>query len=307
MQQFTFDRYDTYDWYLKLGSLANVNAKYLQGKIPTWNDFVAHPDYDAFWKRQTMMPYIRSVNVPTLNVAGWWDQEDFYGPLPIYEALEKHDTARLNYLVVGPWNHGGWTRGAGDELGDDSVRQRDTGKYFREEVQAPWFAYWLKDKGKLDLPGGADLRGGQRISGGAGTTWPPKSRHASAASSTSTPDEEAVLRRGAARPERRVRRFDKLRVGSGASRCRTGSGRSRPTYFPGGSRWSTWLVEDQRFVDDRADVLSWETAPLEADVSIAGEVIAKLFASTTGSDADWIVKLIDVYPEEYPEDWELAG
>ena len=81
----------------------------------------------------------------------------------------------------------------------------------------------------------------------------------------------------------------------------------QPTYFPGGSKWSTWLVEDQRFVDDRADVLSWESAPLEDDLTIAGEVVAHLFASTTGSDADWIVKLIDVYPEDYPENWDLAG
>ena len=92
VQQFAFDRYDTFDWYLKLGPLANVNAKYLHGKIPTWNDYVAHPDYDEFWKRQTMVPHLTSVKVPTLNVAGWWDQEDFYGPVRIYDALEKHDT-----------------------------------------------------------------------------------------------------------------------------------------------------------------------------------------------------------------------
>src|SRR6185436_4842650 len=113
VQQFQFDRYDTFDWYLDLGSLANANIRYLREKIPTWNDFVAHPDYDAFWKRQTMIPYLREVKVPTLNVAGWWDQEDFYGPLRIYEALEKNDPRHVNRLVVGPWNHGGWTRGAG--------------------------------------------------------------------------------------------------------------------------------------------------------------------------------------------------
>ena len=87
------DRYDTYEWYLNLGPLANVNAKYFHGKIPTWNDFVNHPDYDAFWKRQAFAPWLTRVTVPTLNVAGWWDQEDFYGPLKIYELLEKHDTA----------------------------------------------------------------------------------------------------------------------------------------------------------------------------------------------------------------------
>ena len=92
VQQFAFDRYDTFGWYLDLGPLSNANAKYLHGKIPTWNDFVAHPDYDDFWKRQTMIPSFRDVKVPTLNVAGWWDQEDFYGPVRIYDALEKHDS-----------------------------------------------------------------------------------------------------------------------------------------------------------------------------------------------------------------------
>src|SRR5437667_1450752 len=105
VQPFTFDRYDTFDWYLSLGPLSNVNAKYLHGKIPTWNDYVAHPDYDEFWKRQTMVPHLTGVKVPTLNVAGWWDQEDFYGPVRIYDALERFDSQHLNYLVVGPWRH----------------------------------------------------------------------------------------------------------------------------------------------------------------------------------------------------------
>src|SRR6266851_6300730 len=118
VQQFTFDRYDTYDWYLSLGPLANVNKRYLHEKIPTWNDYVAHPDYDRFWTNQTMIPHLRDVKVPTLNVAGWWDQEDFYGPIQIYETLEPHDTNRQNFLVVGPWNHGGWSRGDGGSLGN---------------------------------------------------------------------------------------------------------------------------------------------------------------------------------------------
>src|SRR6187455_1323496 len=113
VQQFSFDRYDTFDWYLSLGPLSNANAKYLHDKIPTWNDFVAHPDYDEFWKKQTMIPKIKSVKVPTLSVAGWWDQEDFYGPITIYRLLEKYDKNNLNYLVVGPWNHGGWSGASG--------------------------------------------------------------------------------------------------------------------------------------------------------------------------------------------------
>jgi uncharacterized protein len=307
VQPFQFDRYDTFDWYLDLGPLANANRQYLHEKIPTWNDFVAHPDYDAFWKRQTMVPHLQSVKVPTLNVAGWWDQEDFYGPLAIYETLEKHDTGGMNYLVVGPWNHGGWTR-AGDTLGPVGFGS-DTAAYFRDQVQAPFFAYFLKDKGTHKFPEALTFETGTNR-WRSWQSWPP----------------------GGAKTSLHFRSGERLDVGGsppGDGNRESGVAsrtadydefvsdpahpvpyRHRPiqaTYFPGGSKWSTWLVEDQRFVDDRADVLSWESEPLKANVTIAGEVVAHLFASTTGTDADWIVKLIDVYPEEYPQDWNLAG
>src|SRR5215467_3400507 len=103
------DRHDTFDWYLGLGSLANVNRTLFHETLPTWNDFVKHPDYDAFWKRQAFAPWLKQVTVPTLNVAGWWDQEDFYGPIQAYEVQEKNDSKGLNFLVAGPWNHGGWS------------------------------------------------------------------------------------------------------------------------------------------------------------------------------------------------------
>jgi putative CocE/NonD family hydrolase len=315
VQPFQFDRYDTFDWYLDLGPLANANRQYLREKIPTWNDFVAHPDYDAFWKRQTMVPHIRSVTVPTLNVAGWWDQEDFYGPVAIYKTLERFDTGGLNYLVVGPWNHGGWTR-TGDSLGPIAFGS-DTAAHFRDQVQAPFFAYFLKDKGTRDFPEALTFETGTNR-WRRWDSWPPEE---------------------SARTALYFRAGERLEVGplpgsgsgsGGASRTEgTSAGgtavnydefvsdpahpvpyRQRPiqaTYFPGGSKWPTWLVEDQRFVDDRPDVLSWESQPLTADVTLAGEVVAHLFASTTGTDADWVVKLIDVYPEEYPQNWDLAG
>ncbi len=296
---FAFDRHDTFDWYLALGPLANADAKHLHGKIPTWNDFVAHPDYDEFWRRQTLIPHIRAVKVPTLNVAGWWDQEDFYGPIRIYEALERHDGAGLNHLVVGPWNHGGWSRGAGDRLGPIAF-DGSTAKYFRDEIQAPWFAHFLKDKGKLDLPEALTFESGSNR-WRRWDSWPP-----------SRATESRPLYFG---PEGRLS-FVAPAGPDEPSDCYVSDPahpvpyRHRPiqsTYFEGGSKWPTWLVEDQRFVDDRADVLSWETPPLEADLAIAGEVTARLFASTTGGDADWIVKLIDVYPEKYPENPDLAG
>jgi len=153
-EPFVFSDSDTYNWYLKLGSLAHVNETYLHGKIPSWNDFATHAAFDSFWQRQAVAPYVDRVTVPTLSVAGWWDQEDFYGPVRIYELLEKYDTKHLNYLVVGPWNHGGWAGATGANFGSATSQE------FRRNIQAPWFAYWLKDKGKLNLPEALTFEGG---------------------------------------------------------------------------------------------------------------------------------------------------
>jgi putative CocE/NonD family hydrolase len=297
---FDFDRHDTFDWYLSLGSLANVNARLFKGRIPTWNDFVAHPDYDEFWKRQTLIPQISDVKVPTLNVAGWWDQEDFYGPLAIYRALERHDTGGINYLVAGPWKHGGWGQGPADRLGAipfDSA----TGKFYREQIQAPWFAHHLKGEGELDMPEALTFEVGTN-QWRRWDAWPPTAR---------TEARPLYLRAGeklsfVAPTDSGVDAADSY-VSDPAHPVPYRHRPIQATYFPGGSTWSTWLVEDQRFVDDRPDVLTWESEPLAEDLTIAGEVVAHLFASTNGSDADWVVKLIDVYPERYPENWDLAG
>jgi predicted acyl esterase len=160
VQQFSFDRYDTFDWYLNLGSLANANAKYLHGKIPTWNDYVAHPDYDEFWKRQTMIPHLTSVKVPTLSVAGWWDQEDFYGPVRIYDELEKHDTQGINISRGRPLASRRVERRHGRFNRRDSLRQQHA-EYFREKIQAPFFAYYLKGQGHERLPAGDHVRSGR--------------------------------------------------------------------------------------------------------------------------------------------------
>jgi putative CocE/NonD family hydrolase len=322
VQQFSFDRYDTFDWYLSLGSLANANAKYLNGKIPTWNDYVAHPDYDEFWKRQTMIPHLTSVKVPTLNVAGWWDQEDFYGPVRIYDELEKHDAQGINYLVVGPWRHGGWSGGTGDSLGAIPFGS-NTAEYFRDKIQAPFFAYYLKDKGTKDFPQAITFESGAN-EWRRWDQWPPtkstelgslyfganellvlgdpKKGSPLQVAGTAAPSPSAAVE---AAPSLGLP-YDEY-VSDPAHPVPYRQRPIQPTYFPGGSKWSTWLVEDQRFVDDRADVLSWETTTLDADVTIAGDIVTHLFASTTGSDADWIVKLIDVYPENNPTNWNLAG
>jgi putative CocE/NonD family hydrolase len=297
-QPFEFDRHDTYQWYLDLGPLANVNAQHLHGKIPTWNDFVAHPNYDGFWQRQGAAPYLTRVTVPTLNVAGWWDQEDFYGPLKIYELLEPHDSTHVNSLVVGPWNHGGWAAAEGEKLGEIDFGS-PASRYFQDSILAPWFAHFLKDRGELRQAEAVTFEAGAN-QWRSWDAWPPHRGvsgrrlyfQAGGRLSFDAPTGASAFDSYVSDPAHPV------------------PYRHRPipaTYTPGGSGWPTWLVEDQRFVDDRPDVLTWETEPLTADVTIAGAVTAHLFVSTTGTDGDWIVKLIDVYPEDYSQDPKLAG
>ena len=145
---FAFDQYDTYSWYLKLGALANADRLYFHGNMPSWNNFVENPDHD-FWKRRAVTSHLKHTSVPTLNVAGWYDQEDFIGPTRIYATLEETDKDHLNYFVAGPWNHGGWMRGSGRTLGNIDF-ESDTAKYYRATILAPWFAYWLHGKGPLN-------------------------------------------------------------------------------------------------------------------------------------------------------------
>jgi putative CocE/NonD family hydrolase len=297
---FQFDRFDTYEWYLRLGALSNANKNYIHSTLPTWNDFVVHPNYDAFWKHQAMPFILTKPKVPNLNVAGWWDQEDFYGPMKIYEILEKNDPDHLNYLVAGPWNHGGWAHGPGNSLGAIPFGS-DTALYFRQKIEAPWFAYWLKGKGTLPLKEALLFQTGS-------DTW---------TSFDSWPPREAQTRNLYLREDGNLSFDPPQSAGAEAFDSYVSDPahpvpyRHRPidmTYpedHPGG--WYTWLVEDQRFVDQRPDVLTWRTATLDQDMALAGQVTAKLFASTTGTDSDWIVKLIDVYPETYPQDWKLSG
>ena len=296
---FEFDRFDTFQWYRDLGPLSNVDTKYTHGTLASWNDFVEHPDYDDFWKRQAVWRQLGAPKVPTLSVAGWWDQEDFYGPLKIYDTLEAHDSRHLNFLVVGPWNHGGWNQPDGNTLGAIDFGSA-TSRYFREKIQAPWFAHFLKDAGSADLPKVTTFEAGSN-QWRTWNAWPPVSQtvnrnlylRADGGLSFETPDGNQTA-------------FDSY-VSDPAHPVPYRHPPVPPTYAPGGSGWTTWLVEDQRFLDGRPDVLNWQTAPLSTDVPIAGDVVAHLFASTSGTDGDWIVKLIDVYPEQYPSDPKMAG
>ena len=290
------DKRDAYEWYLKLGALSNVDPKYLKEKYPTWNNFENHPDYDAFWQKQAFAPYLNHVTVPTLNVAGWWDQEDFYGPIKIYELLEKHDTENKNFLVVGPWNHGGWGRGDGDKLGRLNFGSA-TAEYFRNNIREPFFAYYLKDKKNPNLPEALTFRTGAN-EWVRHDSWTPK---------------EAVVKNLYLQADGKLSFDAPAQTGNPAfdeyvsDPANPVPYRPRPIEPGMGNPWRLWQTEDQRFVDHRPDVLTYATEPLPDDITVSGKIISNIFASTSGTDSDWIVKLIDVYPENYQPEPDMSG
>jgi len=296
-QPFKFDQHDAYEWYLDLGPLSNANERYLHGEIPTWNAFMENPTYTDYWKRQAVSPYLTAVRMPTLNVAGWWDAEDFYGPMKIYEVLEQFDVDSVNFLVAGPWRHGGWARSDGQTLGSVDFGS-NASAYYRTEIQARFFAYYLKDEGTWDVREAHTFQTGANTWTSQGR-WPPTDVtvermlyfHRGGRLSFDAPRDEGADAYDAyvSDPDNPVPYMP----------------RPIPGFWQGGQ--ALWKVTDQRFVHRRPDVLSWETEPLTEDVVVAGRIVANLHASTSGSDCDWVVKLIDVYPEDYPADSAMAG
>jgi putative CocE/NonD family hydrolase len=289
--RFPFDRRDLYDFYLAVGPLSNADARYFHGKIPTWNAFTEHPNRDGYWQQQAFATHLRQAPVPVLNVGGWWDEEDFYGPQKIYELLERQDAAGRNHVVLGPWNHGGWdTDGrklAGFDFGSD------TGAYYRDSIQRPWLARWLHDKEGDALPEATVFETGTNR-WRAFDRWPP---HAGVTR------KRLYLRAGG-----RLSFDAPTETGEGAADTYVSdpahpvpsSPRPFPPVFQAGSEWPIWEVRDQRFVDGRPDVLTFTTDVLDRNVTIAGDVVSELYASTSGTDSDWIVKLIDVNAEGAP-------
>jgi putative CocE/NonD family hydrolase len=291
----SFDK-DAYDWYLEKGALGKI-TELNEGKFPTWNAFVSHPAYDGYWKARGYGNQFKPTTVATLVVGGWWDQEDFYGALATYTALEKYDKSNHNFVVLGPWNHGGWN-GFGRNLGDVNFGSA-TGEYFRSQVQAPWFAYYLKDKGKLNQPEALTFQSGSN-QWTRSDHWPPKEAVSSDLYFHSGKELSFDKPSAGNAPE------SETYVSDPANPVPYRKRPIQPTYGRGSS-WYTWLVQSQKFLEGRNDVLTWRTAELDRDLTIDGEVFAHLFASTTGSDSDWVVKLIDVYPDNNPENPKMNG
>jgi len=278
---------DAYRFFLQEGNTFDIlTHTYLKDEIPVWNDFMQHGTYDAFWQSRTPLPHLQKVKPAVLTVGGWFDAEDMYGPLKTYAAIKRNDPSADNRLVMGPWPHGGWARGEGASFGYVHF-DSPTSAWYRENIELPFFNYYLKGKAEGDFK----LANVHVFETGSNVwrtydTWPPADvkdanlylgANGNLAFSPSTTTGNA---------------FDEYV-----------SDPAKPVPFTAQITASVpreYLIEDQRFVANRPDVLVYQTTVLEKDLTFSGPVNSCLYVSTTGTDADFVVKLIDVYPDSTP-------
>ena len=286
---FDYGTRDQYDFYLRLGPLSNANERYLKNQNVYWDDILKHPAYDDFWQSRAQAPHMKNVTPATLFVGGWFDAEDISGPLKLFRAIEKDGPKAANTLVMGPWCHGCWSRGDGQTLGDLDFASA-TGDFFREHIELPFFIQNLKGKGEgLKNPPDNEIPKAWLFETGSNQwlrfdEWPPK--NASQKSLYLAPNGALSFTDPAPQssdeyvsdPAKPV----PVLAGIGAG-------------MPG-----DYMTYDQRFASRRPDVLTYQTEPLDHDITFAGPVTPVLKVSTSGTDSDFIVKLIDVYPNDYP-------
>ncbi len=275
-----------YDFFLDIGPISNINEQFFHDDVPAWNEFMEHGTYDEYWQNQNALLSLDDITHPVLNVAGWFDAEDFYGPMSIYYTMEEENPVNQSTLVVGPWLHGGWRSMDGTSLGcigfDDA-----TSRTFQDEVQHPFFSHYLRDEG--------EWAGTEAIVFETGSNqwrrfdqWPPPGV------------ERTPLYLG---PGGTLSWTAPAATGAAGAFDEYISDPDKPVPFSAEYRTTQghlWMIEDQRFAATRPDVLVYESEVLTEDVTIAGPIIATLHASTTGTDSDFIVKLIDVYPGDAP-------
>lgn len=272
---------DSYHLFLDMGALPAVNEKQYKGQIPFWNDLMAHGTYDQWWKDRSVPPRMKNIKPAMLVVGGWFDAEDMYGALNLYQATEKQNPTGQNNLVMGPWSHGGWSGGDFASFGDIDFGSK-TGAYYRDNILTPFFMYHLKGEGNLNLAEATNFMTGAN-EWKTYPSWPPadakeKSLYLQPGKSLSwkAPTQEGASTEYVSDPANPV-------PYSAAAMKQMG-------------RDSRYLIEDQRFASERSDVITFQTEPLQEDVTTTGRLFADLFASTTGTDSDFVVKLIDVLP-----------
>ena len=284
LKPFNFKTPDGYDFFLRMGPLAN-SIPLMKDLGKQWAEFLTHPTYDAYWQARNIRPHLKNVHCAVMTVGGWYDAEDLFGPLETYRWTERQNAGITNVLVMGPWAHGGWGRGDGDKLGDINFRAK-TAEFYREKIELPFFRHFLKgDTNYTPTEAHVFETGTQQWR--RFDAWPPKQ------SAPRTLYFHAAGKLNFDAPASTRDAFDEY-VSDPAKPVpytlehTTGYPRSYP-------------VHDQRFAASRPDVLVYETEPLEEDLTFAGPLTATLHVSTTGTDADWVVKLVDVYAGDFPD------
>lgn len=276
---------DGYDYFLERGSFAEDVKRSGSKELPTWRLFLDHPNYDSVWSSRGVERHLNAVIVPTLTVGGYYDQEDMYGPQEEYTSLEPHDANHENFLVLGPWRHGYWispSRRLGNIDYGESI-----GNEFRNRIEAKFFAHYLKDERGFDLEDTASFQTGSN-------TWKYYSHFPPVKSEPNALYLQSGGLLGWTEPKTRA---NTTYVSDPANPIPYRHRPIQPTYGQG-SEWANWLTEDQRFVTDRKDLAVFKLPVLKKDLIMTGEVTADIFASTTGTDNDMVVKLIDQYPDD---------
>jgi len=270
---------DGYDFFMKMGTLRNSNTMYYKDTIRLWNEMLDHPDYDQHWKDRNVLTHLKDIKTAVLVTGGWYDAEDLYGAINTYKTIVKNNPATPAYFAMGPWVHGGWTRGNGDHLGDIGFGG-STAAFYRENIEFKFFSHYLKGT-EMDLPPVSVFETGVN-QWKSYKTWPPK--EAQEKNLYFLPNGKLSFE-----PPKNNASFDAYI-----------SDPNKPVPFLGGTSMDMdreYMTADQRFAATRPDVLTYETDVLDQDLTLAGNIWANLKVSTTGTDADWIVKVIDVYPD----------
>jgi putative CocE/NonD family hydrolase len=281
---------DAYQYYLDLGPLKNIDAQHWHGKVTHWNEVTAHPNYDAFWKARALPAHLKGVHCAVLTVGGWYDAEDRYGPFADFQAINTFNPTTPNSLVIGPWTHGGWAYGDFNRFGDEDFGQK-TGVWYRDHLFKPFFDHYLKDQG--------DWKQAKVTVFATGLNqwwqfaeWPP--RAAKPVTFTLGPN-HTLTPIPANGPE-------KTSDGSGYDEYVSDPANPVPYIAKTqAGRRNEYLNDDQRFAAVRPDVVTWQSEPLAADLTAVGSIQVDLQASTTGTDSDFVVKVIDVLPDDTPD------
>ena len=282
---------DGYDFFKQLGGLdetADYYEKALGIRIKFWDDMMAHPNYDQFWKDRNILPKLKNITCATMTVGGWYDNEDLYGALKTYQYIERQNPGIFNVLVVGPWDHGGWSRNEGDWLGTAYFTEK-TGKWYRENLELPFFNHFLKDKGDISKIKEVNLFDTGTHQWRAFENYEP----------TGGVDTALYLTANGGLS------FELPKDQSGFDEYTSDLSKPVPYTQKITSNYPRdYMTEDQRFASTRPDVLVYQTAPLTEDITVAGDIKPSLTVSSSGTDSDFIVKLIDVFPDDYkfPED-----